>query len=176
MVSLRLRHRLRDSLWIVPLLCVLASIALSLVTVAVDRRFADRLIPPSITGTPDAVSNILSTIATAMVTLTTLVLTVITAAVQLAMGQFSPRIVRALLQDRASQLSYGLFASTFTFAILTLREVDAVGGGTVPGLTVLVAYLLMLASIAALFLYIHHASNSLRAAGLIDLVGDHLRE
>lgn len=111
-----------------------------------------------------------------MVTLTTLVLTVTTVAVQLAMGQFSPRIVRALLQDRASQLSYGLFASTFTFAILALREVGAVGGGTVPGLTVLVAYLLMLASIAALFLYIHHASNSLRAAGLIDLVGDHLRE
>lgn len=138
---------------------------------AVDRRFADRLIPSLITGTPEAASNILSTIASAMVTLTTFVLTVTTVAVQLAMGQFSPRIVRALLQDRASQLAYGLFASTFTFAILALREVGAVGGGTVPGLTVLVAYLLMLASIAALFLYIDHAGNSLRAAGLIDLVG-----
>ena len=50
------------------------------------------------------------------------------------------------------------------------------GDGTVPGLTVLVAYLLMLASIASLFTYIHHAGNSLRAAGLIDLVGDHLHE
>lgn len=106
----------------------------SFVTVAVDRRCGDRLIPSSITGTPDAVSNILSTIASAMVTLTTLVLTVTTVAVQLAMGQFSPRIVRALLQDRAGQLAYGLFASTFTFAILALREVGAVGGGTVPGL------------------------------------------
>lgn len=75
MLSLQLCHRLRASLWIVPLLCVLASIALSFVTVAVDRRFGDRLIPSSITGTPDAASNILSTIATAMVTLTTLVLT-----------------------------------------------------------------------------------------------------
>jgi hypothetical protein len=84
--------------------------------------------------------------------------------------------VRALLQDRGSQLAYGLSASTFTFAILALREVDAVGGGTVPGPTVLVAYLVMPASIAALFLYIHHAGNSLRAAGLIDLVGDHLHE
>lgn len=60
-------------------------------------------------------------------------------AVQLAMGQFSPRIVRALLQDRVSHLAYGLFASTFTFAILALREVGAVVGGTVPGLTVLMA-------------------------------------
>lgn len=175
MLSLRARHRLLGELWIVPLLCVLATIVLSLITVSIDRAFGDRFIPTSISGKPDAVSYILSTIASAMVTLTTLVLTVTTVAVQLAMGQFSPRIVRALLQDRASQIAYGLFASTFTFAILALREVDAVGG-TVPGLTVLVAYLLMLASIAALFLYINHAGNSLRAAGLIDLVGDHLHE
>ncbi|GAA1546327.1 DUF2254 domain-containing protein [Kribbella lupini] len=176
MPSLRARHRLRAELWIVPLLCVLGAIALSLITVAVDRAFDDQLVPTSITGKPDAVSSILSTIASAMVTLTTLVLTVTTVAVQLAMGQFSPRIVRALLQDRASQLAYGLFASTFTFAMLAQRELNAVGDGSVPGLTVLVAYLLMLASIAALFLYIHHAGNSLRAAGLIDLVGDHLHE
>jgi uncharacterized membrane protein len=176
MVSLRLRHRLQGTLWIVPLLCVLAAFALSLGTVAIDRRFADRLIPRSVTGTTDAASTILGTIASAMVTLTTLVLTITTVAVQLAMGQFSPRIVRALLHDRSSQLAYGLFAATFTFAVLALREVDAVGGGTVPGLTVLVAYVLMLASIAVLFVYIHHAGNALRAAGLIDLVGDSLRE
>ncbi|MET8995786.1 DUF2254 domain-containing protein [Amycolatopsis sp. NPDC004169] len=176
MLSLRTRHRLRGELWIVPLLCVLASIALSLITVAIDRAFGDRLVPTAITGKPDAVSTILSTIASAMVTLTTLVLTITTVAVQLAMGQFSPRIVRALLQDRASQLAYGLFASTFTFAILALRELDVAGGGTVPGLTVLVAYLLMLASIVTLFVYMHHSGNSLRAAGLIDLVGDHLHE
>ncbi|MEV6252679.1 DUF2254 domain-containing protein [Nocardia sp. NPDC051929] len=176
MVCLRFRHRLRSSLWITPLLCVLASIGLSFVTVAIDRQFGDRLIPVAITGSADAVSNILSTIAAAMVTLTTLVLTVTTVAVQLAMGQFSPRIVRALLQDRSSQLAYGLFASTFIFAILAIREVNAVGEGTVPGLTVSVAYLLMLASIATLFLYIHHSGNALRASGLIDLVGDHLHE
>lgn len=156
--------------------CVLASIGHSSVTVTVDWQFGDRLTPASITGSPDAVSNILSTIATSMVTLTTLVLTVTTVTIQLAMGQFSPRIVRALLQDRSSQLAYGLFASTFTFAILALREVSAVGAGTVPGLTVLVAYLLMLASIVELFPYIHHSGMALRAAGLIDLVGDHLRE
>jgi uncharacterized membrane protein len=176
MLPLRARHRLRGELWIVPLLCVLATILLSMITVAIDRAFDDRLVPTSITGEPGAVSSILATIASSMVTLTTLVLTVTTVAVQLAMGQFSPRIVRALLQDRASQLAYGLFAATFTFAILALREVNATGDGAVPGLTVLVAYLLMLASIAALFLYIHHAGNSLRAAGLIDLVGDHLHD
>lgn len=176
MPSLRARHRLRGQLWIVPLLCVLAAIALSAITLTIDRAFSDRLIPTDITGKPDAVSSILSTIASAMVTLTTLVLTITTVAVQLAMGQFSPRIVRALLQDRASQIAYGVFASTFIFAIMSLRELDVGGGGTVPGLTVLVTYLLMLASVATLFFYMDHSGNSLRAAGLIDLVGDHLHE
>ncbi|MGH3985419.1 MAG: DUF2254 family protein [Pseudonocardiaceae bacterium] len=95
---------------------------------AVDRRFA--FLRRSRAHPTQPLTNILSTIASAMVTLATLVLTVTTVAVQLAMGQFSPRIVRALLHDRASQLAYGLFASTFTFAILALREVGAVGGGT----------------------------------------------
>ncbi|MEN4478782.1 DUF2254 domain-containing protein [Mycolicibacterium cosmeticum] len=176
MLSLRVRHRLRGQLWIVPLLCVLVAIALSTVTLAIDRASGDRLIPTAITGKSDAVSSVLSTIAPAMVTLTTLVLTITTVAVQLAMGQFSPRIVRALLQDRASQLAYGVFASTFVFAIMALRELDVEGGGTVPGLTVVVTYLLMLASVATLFLYMDHSGNSLRAAGLIDLVGDHLHE
>jgi uncharacterized membrane protein len=88
MLSLRARHRPRGELGIVPLPCVLAAIALSLITVSIDRAFGDRFIPTSITGKPDAVSSILSTIASAMVTLITLVLTVSTVAVQLAMGQF----------------------------------------------------------------------------------------
>jgi hypothetical protein len=52
-----------------------------------------------VTGPPTAAQTVLSTIATSMVTLITIVLTVTTVAVQLAMGQFSPRIVGALLQD-----------------------------------------------------------------------------
>jgi uncharacterized membrane protein len=68
-----------------------------------------------------------------------------------------------------------VFAATFTFALLALREADAVGGGTVPGPTVLVTYVLMLASVATLLVRIDHAGNAVRAAGLIDLVGDRLR-
>src|SRR3712207_7164528 len=56
-----------------------------------------------ISGTPSDAQTILSSFATAMVSLTSLVLTVTLVAVQLAMGQFSPRIVGALLNDRFSR-------------------------------------------------------------------------
>jgi hypothetical protein len=118
--------------WLVPLLCVAAGIALPLATLAVDRRFDNRLIPSGLTGGPSAVESALSTFATSMVSMTTLVLTVALVVVQLAMGQFSPRIVRSPLEDRPSQLAIGLFAATFIHAILTLRQVDD-QRGSVPG-------------------------------------------
>src|SRR4051794_8353184 len=171
----RLGHYLRASLWLVPLLCVLGGVALSVATIAIDRRYDYELVPRSLTGSPSAVQTILSTIASSTITLGSLVLTVTTVAVQLAMGQFSPRIVTALLNDRRNQLAIGLFGATFVYALLVLREVDD-QRGVVPGLSVAVAVVLMVASLAGLFLFVQHAGQLLRATGLIDLVGDHSRE
>ncbi len=162
----------RSALWLVPLVCVGAAMLLSVGLLALDRRHPGR-VPSSITGNSSAASTILSTVAASMVTLTTLVLTITTVAVQLSMGQFSARIVPALLQDRQSQFSYGLFGATFTFSVLAIRGLDE-PPGFVPGVTVLTAYALTLASIATLFLYMHHSGQRLSPAGLIDLVGDRL--
>jgi uncharacterized membrane protein len=172
----RFRRVLRTSLWAVPLLCLVGGIVLSFVTIALDRRFQG-LVPQSLTGSANSARQVLSTVASSMMTLITLVLTVTTVTVQLAMGQFSPRIVRALLHDRQSQLSHGLFLATFAYALIGIREVEnaAEGRDAVPGLTVVVAYALVLASMITLVLYVNHASNALRVAGLIDLVGDELR-
>jgi uncharacterized membrane protein len=172
---LRLPLALLTNVWLIPLLCVLGGVVLSVVTIAIDRRHAYDLVPRRLTGGPTSVQTILSTIATSTVTLGSLVLTVTMVAVQLAMGQFSPRIVAALISDRRNQLAIGLFGATFTYALLVLREVDDQGAGVVPGLSVVVAVVLMLASIAVLFLFVQHAGRLLRASGLIDLVGDNTR-
>jgi uncharacterized membrane protein len=85
--------------------------------------------------------------------------------------------VRALLSDRRSQFAIGLMLATFAHSVFTLRVVDdsAGGAGHVPGLSVVVAYALMLASIVGLVLYIHQTGQVLRVSGLLDLVGDELR-
>src|SRR4051794_8417679 len=170
----RVLRWLRSALWFVPLVCVVAAGRLSLGLLAIDRH-RPGLVPSSVTGNSNAVSTILSTVATSMVTLTTLVLTIPTVAVQLSMGQFSARIVPALLQDRPSQLAYGLFGATFAFAALAIRGLDE-PPRFVPGITVLTSYALTFASIGTLFLYMHHSGQRLRASGLIDLVGDQLAD
>jgi len=63
-----------SSLWLVPLACVLAGIALSFATSAIDSATGYRLIPRGVTGSPAAAQTILSTDASAMVTLTSLTL------------------------------------------------------------------------------------------------------
>ena len=171
----RLGHYLGSSFWVVPVLCVLGAIVLALGTTAIDRYFGHGLIPQALTGNPNAAQTILSSVASSTVTLLSLALTLTLVVVQLAMGQFSPRIVRALLSDRRTQLSIGLFAGTFVYSMLVLRRIDP-QGGVVPGLSVIVAYVLVIASIIGLILYAHHTGQRLRVAGLIDLVGDELRE
>ncbi len=176
MSILRFQRFVQTSLWLLPLGCLAAGALLAIGTLAVDRATDYRLVSQSLTGTPSDAQTILSTFATALVSLTTLVLTVTLVAVQLAMGQFSPRIVGALLTDRWSQLAIGLFGGSFLVAVLTLREIRGSDTGSVPGLSMLLSYVLMLASIVALILFVHHAGQGLRVAGLIDLVGDRSRE
>ncbi|CCH87448.1 conserved membrane protein of unknown function [Modestobacter italicus] len=172
----RFVHAVRSSLWLVPLLCVLAGVLVVLCTLWLDRRSGYTLVPLSVTGTPSDAQTTLSVFATAMASLTSLVLTVTLVVVQLAMGQFSPRIVGALLSDRFSQLAIGLFGATFVVAVLTLREIRGSDTGTVPGVSMLLSHLLMAASLVTLVLFVHHSGQTMRASGLIDLVGDRTRD
>jgi uncharacterized membrane protein len=173
----KLVSHVRGSLWFVPVLCVLAGALISFGTIALDRLFDYQAVPTSVSGHPDAAIAILSTVAMSMVSLTALVLTITMVVVQLAMGQFSPRVVQRILRDKPSQLAIGLFVATFVHAILTLREVtnNGDGSGRVPGIAVLTAFLLVLASISVLVVYVQHLGQALRVSALIELVGDDTR-
>jgi uncharacterized membrane protein len=165
----------RSSLWFIPVMCVVGGIVLSLSTLAVDRALSFDVIPRWMTGGPDAALGILTTIAVSMVSLATLVLTITMVVVQLAMGQFSPRIVQTFLRDKPSQLAIGLFVATFAHAMLAMREVQFDGDSQVPGVAIFVSYVLVLTSIAMLVLYVDHIGRSLRVSALIELVGKDTR-
>ena len=171
----RVLRSARTGLWFVPVVCVLAGVCLSLTTTALDRRYDYELIPQSVTGGPDVALTILSSTAVAMVSLTALVLTVTMVVVQLAMGQFSPRIVQTILRDKPSQVAIGVFVATFAHAMLAMRAVDFEDGGKVPCLAIVTAFVLVLVSIAVLVVYVHHVGQALRVASLIELVSSDTR-
>src|SRR5690349_9536948 len=130
-------------------MCILGGLVLSVITIGIDKWFDYDLVPRALTGGPDAALQILSTIAASMVSLAALVLTITMVVVQLAMGQFSPRIVQRILRDKPSQIAIGVFVATFVHALLTLRAVTDNGDGTgrVPGIALYAAFLLVIASI-----------------------------
>jgi uncharacterized membrane protein len=173
----RIEHLARTRLWLVPLICVLTGIGLAVGLLSIDRASGFELVGRDVTGSAASVQTILTVASTALVTLTSVVLSLTLVAVQLAMGQFSPRIVRAILHDRRSQFAIGLFIGTFAYSMTVLREVNgkSSGGGLVPGLAVVVDYALILSAIVTLVLYVNHTAQSIRVGGLIGLVGDEAR-
>ena len=178
MILYKLYRNIRTSLWLVPVLCVVVGAGVSFATLAIDKANDYQLVPQELVGGPDAALAILGTVATSMVSLTALVLTIVLVVVQLAMGQFSPRIVQRLLRDRPSQFAIGLFVATFVHTLLTIREVE-VGDpgepGQVPGVAVLATFALSLASIAVLVMYVHHVGQALRISALVELAGGDTR-
>src|SRR4051795_10931570 len=138
----RLDHLARTRLWLLPLACVLAGIGLAVALLSVDPSSGSHVVGTSVTGSAGAGQTILTVASTSLVTLTSVVLSLTLVAVQLAMGQFSPRIVRAILDDRRSQLAVGLFIGTFAYSMTVLRDVNgnSSGGGALPGLAVVVDY------------------------------------
>ena len=171
----RIADHIRSSLWFIPVVCVLAGAALSFGAIGIDNASGSTLLPSWLTVGPDAAVAILSTVAASMVSLAALVLTITMVVVQLAMGQFSPRIVQTILRDKPSQIAIGLFIATFVHAMLSLREVQFGGGGSTPGLAIVVAYVLVVISVVVLVLYVHHIGRSLRVSALIELVGSDTR-
>jgi uncharacterized membrane protein len=178
----RLEHHVRTRLWLLPLLCVLGGLGLAVAMLAIDKAAGHDIVGQSVTGSAASIQTILTVAATALVTLTSVVLSLTLVAVQLAMGQFSPRIVRAILHDRRSQLAIGLFIGTWAYTLTVMREVNASrtggggGGDPIPGLAVVVDYALILGAVITLVLFVHHTAQSIRAGGLIGLVGDETRE
>src|SRR4051794_31840512 len=172
--SFRRLHHLRTALWPIPVLCVLGGIAVSILTMRFD---SGHLVSADFVGGPEAALAILGAIAGSMITLTGIVLTIVLVVVQLAMDQFSPRIVRTILYDRPSQVAIGIFAASFTHALLAMRSIGSTNDNApVPGLAILVAFGLVILSIISLIIYVNHIGQSLRAAALIDSVGDETRE
>lgn len=174
----RFFHLARTRLWLLPLICVLTGIGGAVALLAIDRASGYSLVGKGVTGSVSSAQSILSVASSALVTLTSVVLSLTLVAVQLAMGQFSPRIVRAILHDRRSQLAIGLFIGTFAYSMTVLRELNAKSSGSapVPGLAVTVDYALILCAIVTLVLFVHHASQSIRVGGLIGLVAEETRK
>ncbi len=170
---------LRTSWWFVPGLCLFSSIGLSVLVERVDASVAqDATAWYLFEGGPDAAREVLSTIASSMMTFTGVVFSVTVLVLQLASNQFSPRVLRTFLKDRLSQLALGIFVGTFVYALLGLRSIRGAGAvfeRKVPSFMVWLSVILAIACVGAFVGFIHHVAQSIRAVVVIRRIGDDTR-
>jgi hypothetical protein len=92
---------------------------------------------------------------------------------QLASSQFSPRLLRTFSQDRFAHVTLAMFLATFTYALTVLRTVRTGNDGQdvfVPQISVTFAFLLVLASVIGLVLFLAHLAREIRVETMLKKV------
>ncbi|HEV2766505.1 MAG TPA: DUF2254 domain-containing protein [Acidimicrobiales bacterium] len=165
--------RLVSGYWFIPGGIVVVASAVALALLELDAELVDQGRSIGFTGGPESARALLSSIASSMLTLTALVFSVTIVVLQLASGQFSPRVLRTFLRDRRSQTTLGVFLATFLYALIVLRAVRGDGGSVdrfVPGISVGVSFALVVVSVAFFMQYIHNITTSIRVIEIIDRI------
>ena len=171
---------LRTNLWLVPGIEVLTAIALFAGTTSLDRAaYRGDFGLPSwvIIGSADAAQQILTAIATAVITVVGVVFSIILVTLTLASTQFGPRMLRNFIRDRGTQLTLGTFVATFVYAVLVLVSIGpGPHGSFVPHIGVTVTLALMVAALGVLIYFIHHTATSIQLPQVIASIARDLSE
>lgn len=110
---------------------------------------------------PQIAQVILSTIASSVMTIVSIVFAVLLMTLTLASMQFSPRIIVNFAQDKVTQGTLGIFLGTFGYCIGALPAARNFPHPYSPVLTVFGAMLLALGCAIGLLFFINHISESI---------------
>jgi uncharacterized membrane protein len=143
----RLRHYLDNSIWIFPVLGILAA----LLTVRLLHR-VDQTMGWESSFDPETARSVLGTMASSMFTFIVFVCSALLVAVQLASSQLTPRIIANVFRDPVMRFSMTVFVFAFTFTLAALVRINA----SVPMVTAEVAAYSCLASLAVFLYLIDH--------------------
>jgi uncharacterized membrane protein len=169
----RLRQLFSDaqsSFWFVPSLAVVDGIVVALVLIEVDAVWGDRLLAlwPRIFGVgAEGARQMLATLAGSMISLMGITFSMTLVALALASSQYTSRILRNFMKNRATQMTLGVFASTFTYCLIVLRSIRGGDPGFIPSAAVFFAFVLALAGVVVLIFFIHHIASSIQAVSII---------
>lgn len=166
-------------LWVAPTIGMVVALALGAGVLAVDALvdwpdwalFAFR-------GEAETARTLLGAIAGAVATLIALIFTIVAVVIQLASGQYSPRALYTLLQDRPSHLTIGVFVGTFTYALVVLLglPIAAMGdGGDISSLAVTLAFGFAVGSLVNFAIYANHIIHSVRISSILERLGSEAR-
>lgn len=173
------RDYVRSQLWPVPLTAVIASVVLAQFVTWLDHQLDDDM-PPGLSallfgGGAAAARSLMEAIAASTITVTSLTFSLTVVTLQLASSQYSPRLLRTFTSDRFVHNTLALFLATFAYSLTVLRTIrdnDEESTGFVPEIAVTLSFLLSLATVIGLVLFLGHLSRQLRVERMLADVHD----
>lgn len=170
-----MRETFKTQLWPIPAMAVVATLLLGFgfphLDSQIDGALASWVNGVLFGGDADAARVLLSAIATSLITVTSLTFSLTVVTLQLASSQFSPRLLRTFTSDQFVQATLALFLATFTYALAVLRSVRSAGDSGqaefVPKFAVTVAFVLAVASVLGLVLFLAHLTEQIRVETML---------
>ena len=175
---INLLTRLRASLWLIP-----AAMCAMLWGLAYALVFTPLGFPGVeagkhwwlFSGDSDTARELVSTILSGTITMTSLVVSITMVVLSLASAQLGPRLIDNFLRDREIQAVLGLFTGTVFYCLFVLRSSNAEkGADDVPHVAITTATVLAMMCLLALLFYVHKIARSIVADTVVTHVADSL--
>lgn len=161
---------IRSSLWFIPAVVIVAAIGLAFGLIEIDQRYDDIINdrwPRLLTNEAEGARGMLSAIAGSMATVAGVVFSITIVALTLASSQYTSRVLRNFMRDRANQSVLGVFVGVYIYCLIVLRTVSDGEWEFVPSIAVMVAVLLAIIAIGFFIFFIHHISSTIQASEII---------
>jgi uncharacterized membrane protein len=167
----------RASLFFVPALFVGVAMMVAGVMLQVDLSLSERQaqLPTFLQTTPDSARSLLSTVASATITVAGVVFAITLVSIQLAASQFSPRVIPGFLRDSRQQRVMGLTVGTFTYCLVVLRAVRGLsepGLLFVPHVSSALSLVLAIVTIIALVAFLDRSARTMQVGHIIHHLTD----
>ena len=171
--------QLRESMWFVPGMMVIAAVGLAQAVIVLDLWLDARtvtVLPDSFLLGVEGSRGILTTVGGSVLAVAATTFSITMSVIATASSTYGPRLVRNFMADRSNQRVLGLFVATFVYCLMVLRRVqDASDGITfVPHVAVYGAIVLALVNVAALVYFLHHISAVIQVSTLVRRVRSEL--
>ncbi|MEV0275703.1 DUF2254 domain-containing protein [Streptomyces sp. NPDC050610] len=176
-----LREHLRDTFWFTPAVGLVGAIVLAAVVLTLDNLVVEALQEDGEYGTVSSLikiaedaKSIITTVGSAMLTFIGVVFSISLVALQMASGQFSPRVVRLYVRSRITKATFAVFLATFLFALLVQASYESEANprtvSTVPFISGITCVVLVLVSLVLFIAYVNSTIRLMRVSHVVDRI------
>ncbi|MER7402711.1 DUF2254 domain-containing protein [Streptomyces sp. NPDC000070] len=165
-----LREHLRDTFWFAPTAAMVSVFVVWVGAQALDTAVVEALRADGDYDTLDELLRfaedakaVVSAVGSAMMTFIGVVFSISLVAVQMASGQFTPRVVRLFVRSRITKATFAVFLATFVLTLLVLTSFDSADDPRAVTTVPLVQSVLTLCMVAlSLLLFVLYVNTTLR--------------